>query len=215
MRSLIKANLSFFIPYALFLVASVILLLTFSKSEIHITANCWHNYSFDFFFKYFTWLGDGLTAAVLIVILLFISYRKFFVLLSSTITSSLIVFVIKRYVINPNPRPLKYFEGLCELYLVPGVGMRNWLSFPSGHTTVGFVLFLFVALSVRNVWVKTLCFLCALFVGLSRVYLSQHFFVDIVAGSFIGSFVLLLFWVYFSRFSQTWLDGSLIKKQNR
>lgn len=46
-------------------------------------------------------------------------------------------------------------------------------------------------------------------VGFSRVYLSQHFIVDMLAGSFIGVSVTILFQLYIEKKSIKWADGSL------
>ena len=98
------------------------------------------------------------------------------------------------------PRPLTWFaENMPDvtLPLVEGVRMNHWLSFPSGHTTTFFVLFysLSIILCAENVTGKMilsfLCFLCASFGAYTRIYLSQHFALDIFAGILIAVFSTL------------------------
>jgi membrane-associated phospholipid phosphatase len=46
-------------------------------------------------------------------------------------------------------------------------------------------------------------------VAFSRVYLSQHFLVDVLAGSLLGTLSALFFYWYFQRLKPQWLDCSL------
>jgi membrane-associated phospholipid phosphatase len=60
-------------------------------------------------------------------------------------------------------------------------------SFPSGHTTSIFALMtIFALVYQQSKLVSVAFFLCAILVAFSRIYLSQHFLIDVVAGSFIG-----------------------------
>ena len=54
--------------------------------------------------------------------------------------------------------------------------------------------------------------------GLSRIYLSQHFTEDVVAGATIGTLTAYLVyrWLYVSPFaSRSWLDRSPFRRQNQ
>ncbi len=60
-------------------------------------------------------------------------------------------------------------------------------SFPSGHTMGGFALYAFLAFTVfRSRGQQILLFSLAAAVGLSRIYLCQHFPKDVFLGSIIG-----------------------------
>ncbi|MFM2269042.1 MAG: hypothetical protein RL757_2483 [Bacteroidota bacterium] len=60
-------------------------------------------------------------------------------------------------------------------------------SFPSGHTIGGFALYAFLAFTVfRSRGQQFLLFSMAALVGLSRIYLCQHFPKDVFVGSIIG-----------------------------
>ncbi len=61
-------------------------------------------------------------------------------------------------------------------------------SFPSGHATAAFALFFCLGFLAEKKINEVIFFLLALTVAFSRVYLSQHFFEDITAGSFIAVF---------------------------
>jgi len=69
-----------------------------------------------------------------------------------------------------------------------------------------------LAILSKNNTLKLLLFIVALLVGYSRVYLSQHFFIDITAGSVFGTLTILIFWFWFERFNKNWLDYSILKR---
>jgi membrane-associated phospholipid phosphatase len=62
-------------------------------------------------------------------------------------------------------------------------------SFPSGHTTGAFCLFCFLAILLppRYKPLGLVCFLVALAVGWSRMYLAAHFFLDVYVGSILAT----------------------------
>ena len=63
---------------------------------------------------------------------------------------------------------------------IEGLERHKHNSFPSGHTTAAFTLFTSFALAYKNRWLHLLAPICAGLVGVSRVYLGQHYLNDIV-----------------------------------
>lgn len=214
MKQILKENRWFIIPYLIFLVLAVILLVTFSKTELHILSNKANSPFFDFFFKYATYLGDGTMIALLFIILLFVRYRFAFAFLAGSLAASLIVNIIKKVLLNDVYRPSKYFEMFetYQLHFVEGVKLHSLQSFPSGHTATAFNVFLTLAILTKNNTLKLLLFIAALLVGYSRVYLSQHFLIDITAGSVFGTLLILIFWLWFEKINRNWLDYSVLKR---
>jgi len=99
-----------------------------------------------------------------------------------------------------------------DIHYVPGV--KNWLydSFPSGHTTVAFAFFFALALCTRHRKMSALYFVCALVLGYSRIYLSQHFLKDVFFGSVIGTVGTLVIFAEAVRFK--WITLPLSKREN-
>lgn len=192
-----KHLLPFLVPtIVLALVLGIALLIT-PKAELHLALCQPHTTGLDTIIPIITNLVDWLPYLCVILLLFYRAGWATF-LASNLLLSTVIVQPIKHIVCAP--RPLTWFaENMPDvtLPLVEGVRMNHWLSFPSGHTTTFFVLFysLSIILCAENVTGKMilsfLCFLCASFGAYTRIYLSQHFALDIFAGILIAVFSTL------------------------
>lgn len=216
MKELLNKNIFFLLPYSLFLLSGGIVVAMYTKAEIHLYINQFHNPFFDSFFFTITFLGDGFFVAILLVAFLFYNYRTVLIVGASYLVSSAVVQILKNFVFTDSIRPAKYFEGIYDLYIIPGTDTYIYNSFPSGHTTTAFAICFSMAMISSNKIIKSIMFLIALMVGFSRTYLSQHFFIDIYVGSVIGAFTAF-FVFYFAQKSQKinqikWIDNSLIKR---
>jgi membrane-associated phospholipid phosphatase len=172
-------------------------LFLWTKDELFWALNQQHSYPGDLFFKYFTHIGDGLTMVITGVLAVALGKRKLGVLLIlSFLLSGLLAQVVKR--VQPEPRPGKYFTELKQddrIHRVDGRLLRGNNSFPSGHTTTAFAMFSLLAFASRNYPVQFLCFVAAIVVGYSRIYLGQHFYKDVFTGALLGyASSLLLTW---------------------
>ena len=185
-------------------------LLVVPKAELHLALCQPHTHFLDSIVPIFTDLVDWLPY-LCVVLLLFYRAGWATFLASNLLLSTLFVQPIKHIV--HAPRPLIWFaENMPDirLPLVEGVRMNYWLSFPSGHTTTFFVLFfsLSIILYAENIKGKNilsfLCFLCASFGAYTRIYLSQHFALDIFAGILIAvSSTLVLYFFLVKRTQNT------------
>ena len=212
MIEIFRKNRFFIIPYLVLLFLATILLITFSKAEIHIFTNQFHNTFADKFFMYFTYLGDGIAIALFIALLLFVKYRYTLIMLGSVFFATIVVQLFKRVLYAGEPRPKLFFKGIYELYFVPGERVHQINSFPSGHTATAFGLFFMAALITKNNSLKLLFFVAALLVAVSRMYLSQHFLVDTYFGSLIGVTFTGLMFYFGMKWKSLWLDNSLLKR---
>ena len=179
-------NKWFIIPYVcvLFFVLPVFLL--FEKAELHLMLNGYHSLFFDYSFKLVTWLGHGVFICAVCFVFSFFSLRNALYLLSAYLATGIFVQFLKLLIFPEVMRPVKYFQNIAELHLVEGVKLLGFQSFPSGHATSAFVLFTCLALLEHKKWIKLACMILAWLVAYSRVYLSQHFLIDVYVGSLIG-----------------------------
>jgi membrane-associated phospholipid phosphatase len=108
-------------------------------------------------------------------------------------------------------RPKLFFEKLKQpLHEIQGVSMHSINSFPSGHTASAFALFLCLCFITQRDWLKFLFFIMAFVTGFSRIYLSQHFALDVLVGSLIGIVVTYTYAVFHQKIKVSWFDKSLI-----
>ncbi len=163
-------------------------LLFFPKGELVLLINKYHHPAADLFFKYFTHVGDGAVLAVLLILLLFYSFKLSIITALSIVFQSLLVSVFKRWLFHGLPRPTAFLGDEITWHYVEGVNVHGSNTFPSGHTATAFALFalLVVVFNNRGYVFSILFFLLAFLVGLSRMYLLQHFMVDVYFGAIFG-----------------------------
>jgi membrane-associated phospholipid phosphatase len=178
-------------------------LLFFPKGELVLLINQHHTPYLDLFFKYITYFGDGSIMAILLIGLLFFSYKLSILTTFSVLFQSVLVSLFKRWLFKGLERPTAFFEGI-DWNFVEGVNVHGSNTFPSGHTTTGFALFalLVVIFNNRNYILSMSFFLMASLVGLSRVYLLQHFVVDIFFGAIFGILSVVLALMLMEKFFQ-------------
>lgn len=200
MRSFIKNNWPFFLPYLVVVITSLFFLLQFDKIIIHVNINkLVGNHLVDTFFKYFTHFGDGFVGIIIAVIVMLYNARNGLVVLLTYALSGTTTNLLKRFVYDVD-RPhsvFGYYFPQYKLNLIDGVDMLGFNSFPSGHSTSAFAIFTSLALLTPNKLLKFIFFLFAFLAAFSRTYLSQHWLVDITAGSIIGSLSAILFYYIF------------------
>lgn len=186
------------VPYLLVLIICMIIKLIFTRQEIYFAVNGLYSPAADFLAPFITDIGNGWTAVAFAVILSFFSYRKALIVASAFAVTSLSAQVIK-YIFDA-PRPKLYFKDqLAKIHFVKAVEILSYHSFPSGHTVTAFMIAVLATYWSRNKALGPVFLLIAILVGYSRMYLSEHFFEDVVPGSVIGV-VLTVIWLY-------WLDS--------
>ena len=206
-KIVIKDNYIFILPFTIIWIIMFVLLMYYGKINCHLLLNSFHTTIGDYFFKYITEVG-GSIPFIILGLLLFYNYRNFIFLGLSQGLSSLITFVIKR--VMQIPRPSVIFNELgIELPVVNGVDLHHSLSFPSGHTTTAFATFFVLAVIIKNKYIKLLCLIIAILGGYSRIYLSQHFITDVLAGALIGLLSAIIISPIF--YEKQWGNNNLIK----
>ncbi len=178
----------FMILFSVLLIVTAWPALLIPKGELEMVINQHHTPLMDFLFKYVTLLGDGAVMAILILWLLFHNYRFALLAAFSAIFQALFIAIFKRWLFAGLERPLAFFGHDKSLNFVEGVTVHTVNTFPSGHTISAFALFalLFIIIKKKNVINAGLLLCAAVFVGFSRVYLLQHFVIDVYFGAIFG-----------------------------
>ena len=210
MKAILKDNVSFLVPYLIYIVLGAFLLVVSTKVDLHLTFNEFHTPFFDTFFYYVTYLGDGMMALLAVIILFTIKYRYALIAGLANLIASTITQALKLTIYSDVVRPKKFFENVHDIYLVSGVDNHLYNSFPSGHSTCAFALYFSLALFAKNKSLKAFLFIVALLTGYSRIYLSQHFFEDVYAGSLIGLSITLIVYYFIEQKQNSWLDRSIL-----
>jgi membrane-associated phospholipid phosphatase len=171
----------------LFFCIAVSVIVCTDKLQLHLFFNRFVNSPLDSFFEYITYIGDGVFILLFVLLVLFINVQKALTILLCYGLSTGFTQGIKYYFFGDINRPSLTFEMVhTSLKFVDGVDLHIHHSFPSGHSTAAFSLFFCLSFFSKNNIFKVVCFISAMLVAFSRVYLSQHFFEDITVGSFIG-----------------------------
>jgi membrane-associated phospholipid phosphatase len=206
LRNTLKQNKNFLVLYALFFCIALPLILLTDKIELHQFFNKAVTPAFNLFFEYVTYMGDGIFVMGIGLILLFISVKRSLTVLSAYALSAGFTQAIKYAFFGDMDRPeLVFWQQHLPINLIRGMAEEQHIhhSFPSGHATAAFALFFCLGFLAEKKINEVIFFLLALTVAFSRVYLSQHFFEDITAGSFIAVFFssLVCGFFYFSSVS--------------
>ncbi|QNR82735.1 phosphatase PAP2 family protein [Pedobacter riviphilus] len=185
-KRLTELNYYFFTAMSILLLA-LIFNFSFSKIDGFLIFNWFHPTWLDIFFKYVTNLGDGLISILAAAILLaFRKKKKAITVALAYIYSGLLIQIAKR--IFHMPRPKYFFEQTLFQYthFVDGVKMHDQNSFPSGHTASAFALATVLVLVFRKKKISPYCLFFAFLIGYSRIYLAQHFLIDVFFGAITG-----------------------------
>jgi len=204
--------LYFIIPTLIALLTGGFFLLSFPKDQIHLYINSHHAPFADFFFKYWTHLGEGWLFALAIPLALWKSWRAGFQLAITGLFTLLFSGIFKNWLYARQPRPIEFFKNIADLRLIEGVNMAHWNSFPSGHTTAAFAFWFALALVVKKRGLSLVFFCIAFLVGYSRMYLSQHFLLDVVAGAGLGILAASISYVISTKLTQSFWQTPILKK---
>jgi len=217
------------------LIALGLALLYIPKADLHLLLCDRHTPARDIFYRYYTTLAEWLPYVICVLILLFCRVGDGCFASAAMIFSSLSTQLFK-HIVNA-PRPLTWFtENMpdIQLPLTEGVRMNLWYSFPSGHTSSFFAMaFALSILATKSLTaqrsnretvqqrsvltafaVQLLLFIAATLGAYSRIYLSQHFALDVFAGVLVGTLITLLCYAVFHRYEdQKWYNYRLLTKK--
>lgn len=215
MKRFIIENRIFLLLYALFMVLGAIFIAASEKGNEILYVNSLHTGFWDQLFKWITRIAEWPLFLFIIIVAFRFSYGKGLLLGLNTLLVFAVTGLLKSYVFSDHVRPSVFFENKAQLNFVQGVEVYRYHSFPSGHTSSAFALFFMLSIFVSNKKWSPLFFTMALLVGVSRVYLLEHFFYDVYFGSFIGVAVTAAFYLSFAQSEfynrLSWKDKALMQ----
>jgi membrane-associated phospholipid phosphatase len=158
----------------------------FGRISVFLFLNTDGGVLMDQFFKWATWGAEGWVwiPYLSVVVILFKKDTKLIVL--NFLLSTLLTQIPKQLIWDTISRPIASGMPLNEIHTVPGVVMHAYNSFPSGHTATAFTLFLLTIYLFPTKWVFAIGAIFAMICAYSRVYLGQHFPMDLGGGIIVA-----------------------------
>lgn len=183
----------------MWLLCAIPLLFIYSDKELFFLINKNHNAFFDQLMTVFSAYGRGDSITIVFISLLIVPLFRNRVYLISTILFGIVLPLINIYSKDffDKSRPIGEYS-VHNVHTVPWLVNLYHDSFPSGHTmgAFGFFLILNHFMPANKWYISLTFFLLACACAYSRIYLGQHFFSDVVAGSLIGVLFSLLILIF-------------------
>lgn len=224
MRRTIAENRVFFTCFICYFLLGGLLLLSIEHGDSILFFSDQRNAWTDAFFRYWTHLSEVPMYGLLALILLFIRIRHSLFTITVGIGAAVISLGAKAFFARN--RPVSFFQEIDlfdRITLVDGYGLSELYtgatSFPSGHTLSAFALYGYLAfIAPRKGWFGAFLFHVALLVGLSRIYLVQHFLEDVYVGALLGTLLAMGIYGTQQRIPsepQRWWEGRLMGRGKR
>lgn len=172
------------------------------KGTIELSFNLFVDPEFFSFFYFFTLIGDGwFLVPCVLFIFVYSKYKNLnykievlnFIIIS--LIMLMLTSIFKQLFFPEVMRPIKYFSSvLNENWNVNNFDFtfHRFKSFPSGHTTSASICGFFIMRYFKNIYLRLIIYIVILFVGLSRVFLFQHFIIDVYVGVILGIICVFL-----------------------
>ena len=158
----------------------------FGRIPVFLFLNTDGGFFMDQFFKWATWGAEGWVWIPFLAIMFGWFKKDFKLIVLNFLLSTLLTQIPKRFIWDTISRPIASGIPLDEIHTVPGVVMHAYNSFPSGHTATAFTLFLLTIYLFPTKWVFAIGAIFAMICAYSRVYLGQHFPMDLGGGILVA-----------------------------
>ncbi len=189
----------FNIPVLLFFAVGIVVMSRFTYGEEIIALNGLREEPLNTFFRYWTRLAEVPAFVAATILTLFWNRRLALLIALTGLVTLGAQFGLKEYF--QTARPITFFEKVEamreRLVFVPGEPLNSGgTSFPSGHTMGGFSLYGLLALAAghKRALLSFLCAWTAIWVGISRIFLVQHFMSDVLVGALCGLAISWCVW---------------------
>ncbi len=164
--------------------------LVWGKNEAFLYLNANLGLVADKVFEYSSYLAEGwIWIPYFIVLVGLYKKDKAFILMNFLISTLLTQFA-KNFIFTTAMRPMASGLDATQIHSVPGVEIHTFNSFPSGHTATAFTLFILTTYLFPNKYALSIGIVYAIVCGYSRIYLAQHFPLDLAGGIFVALLTL-------------------------
>ena len=190
---------------ALTFISFALLFFLTDNISISLFFNSHHTPLGNNFFFLISSLGEKFFFIFVGMMMYFIKKKKCIPFGLSFINFTIIVQVLKRIIFVNSFRPNVILPQLFPhivIDTIPFLRFHKNFSFPSGHATMIFslIILLIYAFEIKNIFYQIALVIIAIFVAMSRVYLMQHFFIDVYFGALIGSLTTFITIHYFEKY---------------
>ena len=194
-RKLISDHRLFLGIFALYILLGAVGFIIYIQGNEILFLNEHHTPLLDMLFAFLTRLVEGWGLTLIGIALLLWCLKYFILYIIDLLLLSVIVQFLKHQVFPERLRPSLFFGEHYPLHFVQGVPVFTHYSFPSGHTALAFSVFFLLSILLKRTWASLIFLGLAFGVGLSRMYLLQHFWIDVYFGSLVGILVTLLVYI--------------------
>jgi membrane-associated phospholipid phosphatase len=164
--------------------------LVWGKNESFLYLNTNLGLVADKVFEYSSYLAEGwIWIPYFIVLVGLYKKDKAFILMNFLISTLLTQFA-KNFIFDTAMRPIASGLDATQIHTVPGVEIHTFNSFPSGHTATAFTLFILTTYFFPNKYALSIGIVYALVCAYSRIYLAQHFPLDLAGGIVVALLTL-------------------------
>lgn len=144
----------------------------------------------DKVFEYSSYLAEGWIWIPYFIVIVVLYKKDITFILMNFLISTLLTQFAKNYIFITAMRPISSGLDVTQIHTVAGVEIHTFNSFPSGHTATAFTLFLLTTYLFPNKYAITFGLLYALVCSYSRIYLAQHFPLDLAGGILVALLTL-------------------------
>ena len=160
------------------------------KNEAFLYLNANLGLLADKVFEYSSYLAEGWIWIPYFIVLVGLYKKDTAFILMNFLISTLLTQFGKNYIFDTAMRPMASGLDATEIHTVPGVEIHTFNSFPSGHTATAFTLFLLTTYLFPNKYALSIGIVYAIVCGYSRIYLAQHFPLDLAGGIVVALLTL-------------------------
>ena len=164
--------------------------LVWGKNEAFLYLNANLGLVADKVFEYSSYLAEGWIWIPYFILLVGLYKKDKAFILMNFLISTLLTQFAKNFIFTTAMRPMASGLDATQIHTVPGVEIHTFNSFPSGHTATAFTLFILTTYLFPNKYALSIGIVYAIVCGYSRIYLAQHFPLDLAGGIFVALLTL-------------------------